>query len=129
MITDYGMSETLGPVHFGDPDSGPRYLGGLYGKSRDYSDLTAQSIDAEVRTIIERIEAKVLRILEQNRGVLEDMAQQLLSREVVETDHLAELVGRVRRLDEDEERATQNGTVEEVHPPPDGVVPEPHEPA
>jgi cell division protease FtsH len=125
MITEYGMSETLGPVHLGEDGTSPRFLGNAFPRSREYSERTAETIDREVKSMVENIEEKVLRILAENRDILEAMAQGLLAQEVMEGEGLKSLLARVKRLDEDTSRATANGTVEALKPPPEGVEPRP----
>ena len=53
MVTEWGMSETLGPLTFGRRDETQVFLGRDLGRDRDYSESVAAQIDREVRTFVE----------------------------------------------------------------------------
>ena len=93
MIGTYGMSETLGPLAY-DKQSGSRFLGQGNNPRRAVSDSTAKEIDKEVRALVDRGHDKALEILHHNRGLLEDIAQRILEKEVIEGDELKELLSR-----------------------------------
>ncbi|MBN1946188.1 MAG: ATP-dependent zinc metalloprotease FtsH [Bradymonadales bacterium] len=103
MITEYGMSQQLGPVYLGETNQLPGFLGALR-SNREYSDQTAQRIDQEVQALIEAVLDKVVQILQQNQQILENLAQCLLSTEVVEGEALENLLSRVKQLPEDLDR-------------------------
>ena len=118
MITEYGMSRELGSVHLGDGGREGNLAAQLSG-ARNYSETTAERIDEEVREIIDTMMAKAIQILEENRTVLEDMAQMLLRDEVIEGPELDDLLARVERTEEDRHRTAvatgidaSTGTVE-----------------
>jgi cell division protease FtsH len=92
MVRDFGMSEVLGNVSYGDDGQG----GANPFAKRDYSEDTAISIDREVHAIIETLFDKTVAILEDNRDLLEEMAEHLKENEVLEGDQLEEMLGRVR---------------------------------
>jgi cell division protease FtsH len=95
MITEYGMSDRLGAVHYGSDR--PNALGGA---SRDVviSDVTAREIDAEVRRMIDEAQERAQSIMRQNRDLMSDMANYLMEHEVMDGDTLKEFTGRVRKL-------------------------------
>ena len=93
MIGTYGMSETLGPLAY-DKQGGSRFLGQGNNPRRAVSDSTAKEIDKEVRALVDRGHDKALEILHHNRGLLEDIAQRILEKEVIEGDELKELLAR-----------------------------------
>ena len=93
MIGTYGMSETLGPLAY-DKQGGNRFLGPGNNPRRAVSDSTAKEIDKEVRALVDRGHEKALEILHHNRGLLEDIAQRILEKEVIEGDELKELLSR-----------------------------------
>ncbi len=96
MVMEYGMSETLGLVTFTrEPRSAFLDLG-MTPRAREYSERTAQEIDAEIRRLIEEAYARVRDILNSKRAYLDEMAQTLLEREVLEGEALRELERRVR---------------------------------
>ena len=93
MVGTYGMSETLGPLAY-DKQGGNRFLGQGNNPRRVVSDSTAQAIDKEVRALVDRGHEQALAILNNNRGLLEDIAQRILEKEVIEGDELKELLDR-----------------------------------
>jgi cell division protease FtsH len=99
MVTTYGMSKTLGPLAYekGQQNS---FLGdGMMNPRRLVSDDTAKAIDNEVKEIVENGHQQALDILAQNRDLLEEIAQEILSKEVIEGEQLQALLERVKPLD------------------------------
>jgi len=92
MVAQFGMSEAIGPLNFGDTETQP-FLGYTIGQGRNYSETTAARIDAEVRKIVETAYQRTRTLLTQNRHKLDLIANELLSTEVVERDRLLELMG------------------------------------
>ena len=93
MVGTYGMSETLGPLAY-DKQGGNRFLNQGNNPRRVVSDSTAQAIDKEVRALVDRGHDQALAILNGNRDLLEDIAQRILEKEVIEGDELKELLER-----------------------------------
>ncbi len=91
MVSTYGMSEILGPLAY-DKQGGPRFLGGPNNPRRNVSDATALEIDREVRGLVDRAHERALSILRHNRDLLEDIAQRILEKEVIEGDELKGLL-------------------------------------
>jgi cell division protease FtsH len=93
MVTEYGMSEIIGPVHHEGQRRSP-FLETPFAPERGaYAEETARTIDAEVRRIISAAENRALQILEARRDVLVRLSERLLEKEVIEGDELRELVG------------------------------------
>jgi cell division protease FtsH len=93
MITRYGMSEALGPATF-EGTRTPTYLPESGAPNRaDYSERTAEVIDAEVRKLLIAAEDRVRQTLTQRRSQLEALAQHLLRHEVVERATLDQILG------------------------------------
>jgi cell division protease FtsH len=90
MVTQYGMSATLGPRKFGQ-EQGEVFLGRDQGHQRDYSDDVAAQIDTEVNLLIEQAHDEALAILVAHRGTLDALAQALVERETVDDSELADL--------------------------------------
>lgn len=82
MVQKFGMSSKLGLVQYGDFEEN-EYLGYAYSTSKEYSEKTAEEIDTEVRTIIEKAYANAKKILEDNREKLDKVANVLLDKEVL----------------------------------------------
>src|SRR5512136_423417 len=92
MVTQYGMSETLGLVTFEEPRTNP-FLGfpGM-GRPREYSEKTAQAIDDEIRAIVADARERVRETLTRRRAVLDALAKLLLEKEVVDRQGLEALL-------------------------------------
>jgi len=83
MVTQYGMSEKLGPRTFGQKEE-LVFLGREIAEQRDYSEQVAQEIDAEMRGIIGRAYERALEILRSRNDKLQALAEQLMERETLE---------------------------------------------
>ena len=87
MVTEFGMSETLGPVTLGRKEH-QVFLGKDLSQERDYSEEVANKIDKEVRSIIDAAYAKASNILSKNKRKLKKIAKNLIERETLEGDEL-----------------------------------------
>ena len=85
MITQYGMSEKLGPQTYGHREELP-FLGKDYTEQRNYSDKIASLIDEEVSRIIESSQKKALEIVRKNRKIVKTIANALLDKETIEAN-------------------------------------------
>jgi cell division protease FtsH len=85
MVTEYGMSDTIGPLTLGQKQH-EIFLGRDYTAQPDYSDQVAFEIDQEVRRLIDEAHDEALEILQQNRGKLDELAQILVERETMERE-------------------------------------------
>jgi cell division protease FtsH len=92
MVTQYGMSESLGLVTFEEPRSNPFLNVGGAGRSREYSEKTAQAIDDEVRAIVADARERVRETLTKRRPALDGLAKLLLEKEVVDRQGLEALL-------------------------------------
>ena len=96
MVTTYGMSKILGPLAY-DKGQQNNFLGdGMMNPRRMVSDETAKEIDEEVKDIVEKAHQQALAILNHNRDLLEQIAQQILEVEVIEGDNLQCLLNQAR---------------------------------
>jgi cell division protease FtsH len=95
MVTQYGMSDRLGPITLGQKDSQP-FLGRDFGHQPDYSGQVAFQIDEEVRLLLDEAHDEALEILVENDHVLEALASKLLEVETVDGALLAEVFEPVR---------------------------------
>jgi cell division protease FtsH len=87
MVTDFGMSEKLGPRTFGDKQE-MVFLGREIAEQKDYSEETARIIDEQMNQIIQAAYASAKKILTESRSVLEKLAQKLIIEETLEGDDL-----------------------------------------
>ncbi len=84
MVTEYGMSDRLGPLSFGKRDE-LVFLGREIGEQRNYSDDVAKTIDEEVRAIIDRAYERAMDVLITHRPKLEALAEKLVAEETVDS--------------------------------------------
>ncbi|MGE5425562.1 MAG: ATP-dependent zinc metalloprotease FtsH [Bacillota bacterium] len=92
LITDYGMSDTLGPRTFGQKDE-LIFLGREIHEQRDYSEKVAEEIDREISTFISQAAAKAGEILKLQRDKLEKVVEALLKKETLEKEEFEAIVG------------------------------------
>ena len=109
MVTEYGMSEKLGPIKLGESDSQP-FLGKEFGHRPDYSGEIAVEIDREVRHLLDGGHDEALEILVENREVLEELADALIERETVEKQELQAILDKVRPRPSRKIRPLMNGS-------------------
>ena len=93
MVTQYGMSEKIGPVYFRESEGSP-FLGRDLSDGRDHSEHVAQIIDEEVSRILREEDERAYQILEQHREELERLSETLLEKEVLSVAELEELIGK-----------------------------------
>lgn len=91
MVSQFGMSETIGPLNFGEDESQP-FLGYSLSQGRSYSEETASKIDTEVRKIVEAAYMRTTQLITENLPKLEKIAAALLDDEVVERDELLQIM-------------------------------------
>jgi cell division protease FtsH len=93
MVCRFGMSEALGPLTYG-ASHGMRFLQGAIGmgEERNYSEKTAQLIDAEVQRIVQEQLARAREILSRRRAMLQAIAAELMVKETLERGQLEEIV-------------------------------------
>ena len=92
MVTQWGMSDSLGPRTFGRRQS-MVFLGRDISEERDYSERTAQEIDDEVRRIIDEAQARCRKVLTEHRDKLDAVASALIVDETIEGDELRRILG------------------------------------
>ncbi len=100
MVTQFGMSDRVGPVFFRASEEHP-FLGREMAELRDHSEHTARVIDEEVARILRESDERAYRLLEHHRDDLEKIAEALIEREVLTEGELEELVGK-RVIDEED---------------------------
>ncbi len=91
MVTQYGMSDTLGPIQYGRGNH-QVFLGRDFGEDRNYSEEIAGKIDAEVRRIIETCYADATKMLKENWHMVERMVASLMEHETVEQDEVVAIL-------------------------------------
>jgi cell division protease FtsH len=91
MTCRFGMSEAIGPISF-DDDSGDVFLGRDFATRKNYSEKTAEQIDAEMKRLLSQLYGEAKDVLIGNRGLLDRIAEALLERETLETVDLQRLL-------------------------------------
>ncbi len=92
MVTQYGMSDTLGPLQLGEKN-GEVFLGRDFGHQANYSDDMASRIDVEVRKLIDAAHDQAGTILRTHRATLDRLASALIDQETLDTPQLMEILG------------------------------------
>jgi cell division protease FtsH len=108
MVTEYGMSDLLGPQQLGQKQ-GEVFLGRDYGHQANYSDEVAARIDAEVRRLIDDAHVEALAILTAHRDVLDRLASSLVEKETLDTPELADIMGHLAPWVGHSSNGTTNG--------------------
>ena len=92
MVTEYGMSDKLGPIVFGEKDE-MVFLGKEFGHQKNYSDEIAFQIDTEVRTLIDEGLKKAREVITQKIEILNRIASELIAKETLEQKEFYALIG------------------------------------
>lgn len=99
MVREFGMSELIGNVAYGD-EGGEGQMSRMPGARPDYSDQTAEAIDNEVHELVDSMYERTIALLNKNRDVLDDMAEYLKENEVLDGDDLDDFLERVEPLED-----------------------------
>ncbi len=91
MVCDYGMSENLGPLSFGKKEE-QIFLGREISQHRDYSEMTAQKIDEEVRNIVTGAYEKASQLIKDNPDTLHSIANGLLEKETLDSGDIDDIM-------------------------------------
>ncbi len=120
MVMEYGMSDELGPMQYGKA-SGEVFLGRDYGRQADYSDEVAAFIDEEVRKLITAAHDEAREILSTHQEAMERMVEQLLEKETVDRNEVADIFSDVPKWEH-----TAEGSMR-IRYPENPVLPQPRE--
>jgi cell division protease FtsH len=91
MVTRWGMSDTLGPLQYAEPDE-EVFLGYSVNRTRQMSNETAQAIDAEIRKVVEDGYKRARTLLTENKVELETLAKALLEYETLSGDEINKVI-------------------------------------
>jgi cell division protease FtsH len=91
MVTQFGMSELIGPLAVGDKEQ-EIFLGREFAQRREISERTAQMVDDEVKRLVDEAYSRASSILSGHRDLLDRIAQALLDRETIDREDLDRLV-------------------------------------
>jgi cell division protease FtsH len=98
MVCEWGMSEKLGPLQYGQKEE-PIFIGKEIARHKDYSEKTSEMIDNEIREIIENAYKNAWDILTKNKPILDKLAKRLLEKEVLDRKGIEEIVLGGKRLE------------------------------
>ena len=114
MVTIYGLSDKIGNLTYYDSSGQSEY-----GFTKPYSEQTAELIDKEISDIIEEQYQRALKLLEENKDKLTELAEELLDKEVIFKDNLETIFGKRNfgktKVEEEEqkEEAESSETIED----------------
>jgi cell division protease FtsH len=106
MVTIYGLSKKVGNISYYDSS------GNEYGFTKPYSEVTAETIDKEISSIVEGQYQRAVQILNDNKDKLTALANKLLEKEVIFKEDLEEIFGK-RTFDSDEDSIQEQAKKEE----------------
>ncbi|MGH9317908.1 MAG: ATP-dependent zinc metalloprotease FtsH [Thermoanaerobaculia bacterium] len=113
MVCEWGMSD-MGPLTFGKVE-GEIFLGRDFGRTQDYSEETANQIDAEVKKIVTRGYERAKKIIEGNEKAMHRLARTLLEKEVLDGEEVLQIIA--------EETGTDISKLRKAGPPKPPVLP------
>ena len=102
MVTVYGLNDKVGNLTYYDSSNGNEY-----GFTKPYSEQTAETIDKEISAIIEKQYQRAISILKKNKKKLIELAEVLLTKEVIFKDNLEEIFGK-RPFDKEEPKKAKS---------------------
>ncbi len=91
MVTQWGMSDALGPMVYGE-NEGEVFLGRSITTHKNVSETTMQKVDAEIRRIVDEQYKLARRLIEENRDKVEAMAKALLEWETIDSDQINDIM-------------------------------------
>ncbi|HAT4315812.1 TPA: ATP-dependent metallopeptidase FtsH/Yme1/Tma family protein [Clostridium perfringens] len=91
MVMEYGMSDVIGPISFGNSDGGEVFLGRDIGKSSNISEETSAKIDEEIKKLIDEAYNRAESILKENINKLNAVTDVLLQKEKIDGDEFREI--------------------------------------
>ncbi|GAA3905146.1 ATP-dependent zinc metalloprotease FtsH [Microbacterium invictum] len=97
MVTEYGMTTDVGPIKLGS-SSGEVFMGRDMGHGRDFSERIAERVDEQVRDLIEQAHNEAYEVINANRDILDKLALELLEKETLDHNELAEIFTDIKRL-------------------------------
>ena len=91
MVTEWGMSEKLGPVLYAE-NTGEVFLGKSVTQSKNMSEETARLVDAEIKNLVVNAHAEATRLLKEHEKDWEKLAQALIEYETLTGDEIKDLL-------------------------------------
>lgn len=128
MITEYGMSDRLGPLTFGRQHEEQIFLGRDIARERNYSEEVAAVIDEEVRRLVDSAYERASSILREHRHQLEAVADALVEKETLNQEQYEQIIAEAAKPGEGGHPADGGslGEVKTASSPRPGLEPDPH---
>lgn len=92
MVTEYGMSEKIGPLTLGQKHDEQIFLGRDISRQRNYSEEVAAAVDKEISTIINQCYQKAVDLLKENADKVEKIVEALIERETLDSEDIRKLM-------------------------------------
>ena len=99
MVTEYGMTMQVGPVKLGSGTQ-EMFMARDMNRGRDYSETIAETVDEQVRALIEQAHNEAYQVISANRDILDRLASELLEKETLDHNQIAEIFTEVHKLPE-----------------------------
>ncbi len=93
MVCEWGMSERLGNLAYGGKSQSEVFLGRDFGRGKDYSEKTAQTVDEEIRSIVEGCYTETYALMEKNKPLLDKLSARVLEKETLDEDEIRLICG------------------------------------
>ncbi|MEN2998031.1 MAG: ATP-dependent zinc metalloprotease FtsH, partial [Brevinematia bacterium] len=93
MVCEWGMSELLGPIQYGEKE-GPVFLGKDIVVKKTYSDRIAEVIDSEIKSIVNHCYSKALALVKDNVAKLKELAKELIEKETLSSEDIEKILGK-----------------------------------
>ena len=107
MVTKFGMSDKIGPIHLGSSND-EVFIGRDFVQSKNLSEVLAAEVDSEVRNIIEESYEKCIKLLEQNSDILDNVAKILMEKEKLSGEEFEKVYNGLSLEDNSEANATES---------------------
>src|SRR4051812_29529850 len=114
MVTEFGMSDKLGPLQFGQAQGGQVFLGRDFHNEQNYSDAIAYEIDLEIQRIIKESYERARKILTENRAKLDIIATTLLEVETLDAEQIRHLADHGTLPDRSKGTKTIDASTEDI---------------
>jgi cell division protease FtsH len=95
LVTVFGMSKKLGPLTFGKRNEHV-FMGRDFGQERDYGEAVAETIDSEVRELVETQYQYAKKLLADNRDIMDAIVKTLLEKETLEESEVQKIIAHVK---------------------------------
>ncbi len=92
LVTQFGMSDALGPRTYGESDNMP-FLGKSFHENRNYSEKVAEKIDEEITKLINAALETATKVVTENRPKMDQLVAELMTKETVEKEEFERLFG------------------------------------